>query len=41
MRDIIARKVLILKIRMSAQLEAIAQLALQLSLNALLASIRI
>jgi len=41
MLDIIARKVLILKTRMSALLEVIALLALQLSLNALQASIRI
>lgn len=41
MRDIIAPKVLTLRIRMSALLEAIALLALQLSLNALQASIRI
>jgi hypothetical protein len=41
MLDIIALKVLILKTRMSALLEAIALLALQLSLNALQGSIRI
>jgi hypothetical protein len=41
MLDIIARKVLILRIRMSALQEAIALLAPLLSLNALQASIRI
>jgi hypothetical protein len=41
MLDIIARKVLILRIRMKALQEAIALLAFQLSLNALQASIRI
>ena len=41
MLGIIARKVLTLRIRMNALLKAIAPLALQLSSNALLASIRI